>query len=118
MLKGKKFKKKGKQQQIKESKPDDVKNRKILKVKSKNPEPKPETDKPKLEKEEKKDEEEEWVEDSDNENENENNPNQVRLEELLDDLKLDDNDEDTKKENELLVDDFIKKMENIKISKE
>lgn len=61
--------------------------------------------------------EKDWEEDSEEEN---LNPNQVKLEELLDDLKLDDDDNDPNivKENELNVDDFIKQMEKVKISKE
>ena len=58
-----------------------------------------------------------WEEDTEEENVN---PNQVKLEELLDDLKLDDDDNDPNivKENELNVDDFIKQMEKVTISKE
>lgn len=61
--------------------------------------------------------EKDWEEDTEEENVN---PNQVKLEELLDDLKLDDDDNDPNivKENELNVDDFIKQMEKVKISKE
>lgn len=43
----------------------------------------------------------------------------MKLEELLEDLRINDEDDvDTAKENENLVDDFIKKIDNIKISKE
>jgi sulfur carrier protein ThiS len=47
----------------------------------------------------------------------EEDENAIKLEDLLDDLHLDD-DPNTVKENEDIVDDFIKKMENIKISKD
>jgi len=68
-------------------------------------------------KEELKEETKDVSESSEDENVN---PYQVRLEELLDDLKLDDNDEDPMimKENENIVENFIKQIENVKISKE
>lgn len=65
------------------------------------------------EKEAKKEEEEKDIV-GDNEKDD---PYTIKLEELLDDLKLED-DPVAMKENEEIVEDFIKKMDEIKISKE
>ena len=96
----------------------DIKNRKILKVKAPSD---PKTLEPVIEVKEKQKEEEKEKEQSEHSEEENENPNQVRLEELLDDLKLDDDieeDANDMKEKENIVENFIKQMDQVKISKE
>jgi len=90
----------------------EIKNRKILKVVKNN-------EKQSAEIIEKPQEEEKNMEDEEEEEENVN-PHQVRLEELLDDLRLDDEEDEVEviKENEGNVEDFVKQMDKVKISKE
>ena len=74
-----------------------------------------------IEVKEKQKEEEKEKEQSEHSEEENENPNQVRLEELLDDLKLDDDieeDANDMKEKENIVENFIKQMDQVKISKE
>lgn len=100
------------------NKEKEIKNRKILKVKQPN-EIIIESNSIKIETQLEKPKEGEKTK-IENTEENNENPNQVRLEELLEDLKLDDDDNDPNiiKENESIVEDFIKQMDNVKISKE
>jgi len=96
----------------------DIKNRKILKVKQTNETINEKKAEPIETPAEKTIEEDKNMEETPEQHYE--NPYEVRLEELLDDLKLDDDDNDPNiiKENENVVEDFIKQMDSVKISKE